>query len=67
MVEPDGVLDNFRWETVALIGIWLVHAPNSDRLRVNLSVPLARHTQANYHQPLLTSHNIQEIIKSVKA
>ena len=39
MVEPDGVLDNFRWETVALIGIWLVHAPNSDRLRVNLSLP----------------------------
>jgi hypothetical protein len=39
MVEPDGVLDNFRWETVALIGIWLVHAPNSHRLRVNLSVP----------------------------
>ena len=40
MVEPYGILDDFRWEAVALIGIWLVHAPNSDRLRVNLSVPL---------------------------
>ncbi len=39
MVEPDGILDNFRRESVTFMHFRLNHAPDSGRLGVNLSVP----------------------------
>lgn len=39
MVKPNGILDYFRRESMALIHFWLCHGTNTGRLTVNLSVP----------------------------
>lgn len=39
MVKPYGILDDFGWESVALVQFWLSHELNTGRLGVNLSVP----------------------------
>jgi hypothetical protein len=39
VVEPYGILNYFKWETVALIQFGLSHASDSDRLGVNLCGP----------------------------
>jgi hypothetical protein len=41
MVEPNGILNDFRWEAMAFGHFWLSHEPNTGRLGVNLSVPFA--------------------------
>jgi len=38
VVEPDCILNDFGWESMALVQFWLSHELNTGRLRVNLSV-----------------------------
>jgi hypothetical protein len=39
IVESNSILNDFRWESVALVQFWLSHELNTGRLRVNLSAP----------------------------
>jgi len=40
VVEPNGILDNFGWESVALVHFWEGYAAIPCRLGVSLSAPL---------------------------